>query len=75
MSAQDARRQLRDISVRKRERCEEEVMLVLLQGVVPVLAVVAVAVLPAVVEVDGQGASVLEFECVRHGRQRVIFAL
>ena len=50
-------------------------MLVLLQGVVPVLAVVAVAVLPAVVEVDGQGVSVLEFECVRHGRQRVIFVL
>lgn len=76
MSAHDARRQLRDISVRKRVRCEEEAILVLLQGAVPVLpVVVAVAVLPAVVEVDGQGASVLEFACVRQGRQRVIFAL
>ena len=74
MSAHDARRQLRDISVRKRERCEEAT-LVLLQGAVPVLPVVAVAVLPAVVEVEGQGASVLELACVRQGRQSVIFAL
>ena len=60
MSAQDARRQLRDISVRKRERCED---------MLPVL------LLAVVVVWEGQGASVLEFACVRQGRQSVIFAL
>ena len=67
MSAHDARRQLSDISVRTRERCED--MLPLLQGMLPLL------LLAVVVVWEGQGASVLEFECVRHGRQRVIFAL
>lgn len=60
MSAHDARRQLSEISVRKRERCED---------MLPVL------LLAVVVVWEGQGASVLEFACVRQGRQSVIFAL
>ena len=60
MSAHDARRQLSDISVRTRERCED---------MLPVL------LLAVVVVWEGQGASVLEFACVRQGRQSVIFAL
>ena len=60
MSAHDARRQLSEISVRKRERCED---------MLPVL------LLAVVVVWEGQGASVLEFTCVRQGRQSVIFAL